>query len=436
MKKQLLTLLLASGAYAAGAAVVNDSVQLGTGYANQVWYSLKNDSVKAEPKTNWDLGFDVKGLVASIYINPAAKLWAYPKDDTGGWATVDTSGLKYSAFGSAWPSRVNSDTSWQLGAMGRYSDPSNPFDLDWGIYDFSGTHFVIGDSLYIMRTANGSFKKLWIESLKSGVFSFKYANLDGSNETVKTIKKTDYANRNLAYFSLATDAALNREPAADAWDLTFCQYIDVAQFAMGNPSPVTGVLHNNGVMAVKVTNLPNKDTVKNWNTPWTTGKFKTDINVIGFDWKTLVSPAPVVYAIKDSTIYFVRAVDEEIWKITMTGFGGSADGKIVFSKEKLADSTNPPGTMVSTTGKTLATVAVYPNPATSGADVKVVYAFDVANTTAVVRVFDITGKMVYTSALEKEAGMHYHQLPVLNSGNYIVSVETENGRTTQKLVVQ
>jgi hypothetical protein len=205
---------------------------------------------------------------------------------------------------------------------------------------------------------------------------------------------------------------------------------------MGNPSPVTGILHNTGVMAVKVTNLPKKDTVTNWNTPWTTGQFKTATNVIGYDWKTLVSSAPVIYAIKDSTIYFVRAVDEEIWKITMTGFGGSTDGKIAFSKEKLADSTNPPASVKNAAGKTLATVAVYPNPATSGADVKVVYAFDVTNTTAVVRVFDITGKMVYTSALEKEAGMHYHQLPVLNSGNYIISVETENGRTTQKLAVQ
>lgn len=425
MKKQLLTAFLAIAALGAKAqTVINDSVFVGAGYPNQVWYSLKNDSVKTEPKNNWDLAFDLRGIMASILLNHTAKdsLYGYPKSDISGWASFDTTGWK------TWTPRFNSDTSWQLGAMGRYSDPNNQYDLDWGVYDFS-THTVTGDSLYLIKLGNGSLKKLWIQSLAAGIFTFKYADVDGSNEVTHTIKKTDYPNRNLAYFSIQNGTAINREPDNTTWDLSFGQYFALDQQAGGNPNPVvTGILHNTGVMAVKVANVPNKTTYNDWYSHWVAGNFHSEINTIGYDWKSFGGTG---YTIKDSVVYFVRAIDERIWKVIMTGFGGSADGKFAFSKVELG------GTGVkNATGKTTTTVAVYPNPANSGNDVKVVYSLDANNNNTSLHVYDISGRVVYTANLDKAAGLHYYQLPVMNAGTYIISVETDNGRATQKLIVQ
>ena len=43
------------------------------------------------------------------------------------------------------------------------------------------THHIIGDSLFIIKTVDGNWKKLWLEKKVSGEYLFKYANLDGSN---------------------------------------------------------------------------------------------------------------------------------------------------------------------------------------------------------------------------------------------------------------
>src|SRR5690606_27652744 len=150
------------------------------------WYSLANDEQGTKPRAEWDLAFNMKDVMSPIFVNTnfshppvgsiGVTLWNYPKDDTSAWSSIDTSGL------STWQSRTNSDTSWSYGAMGNYVNPNDPSDVDWGKYNFS-THVITGDSIYILKLASGDYKKLWIKRLKSGVFTFVYANIDGSDET-------------------------------------------------------------------------------------------------------------------------------------------------------------------------------------------------------------------------------------------------------------
>ena len=129
MKRQVLSLLMLAAAATTTHAqtVVTDTVMLGAGYTNQVWYSLGNDEQGSASKNNWDLAFDVVNIMSSIHINSAsgAMLWNYPKGDKSAWASVDTNGL------STWNPRYNTDTSWAVGAMGAYADPSNWLYHTW-----------------------------------------------------------------------------------------------------------------------------------------------------------------------------------------------------------------------------------------------------------------------------------------------------------------
>ncbi len=416
MKKTLLTLFIAAtGMNVMAQAVVNDSVLLTTGYANQVWYSLANDEQGTAPKNNWDIAFDVKNITSSVHINSVAgvTLWAYPKAAIAGWATVDTVGL------GTWAKRYNSDTSWTYGAMGNSADPNDPTDLDWGKYDMQ-THVVTADSFYIIKLQNGDYKKLAIESLSGGAFTFKYANLDGSSPQTATIVKTNFTGKNFAYYSLQNNAALpaTREPDAANWDLLFTQYTAFIPQAY----TVTGVLHNRGVRVAKATNLADKNTYVNYSVH----NMASAINTIGYDWKSFTGMG---YAIKDSVAYFVKAYDGAIWKMIFTGFA-STDGKSVFSKQKLVSAG------IGEANKLDASMSIYPNPAVSS-NVTVVYNFETAMQHAELYVYSITGALVAREALDIEIGLHQHKLNnKLNAGTYIITVKTDMGSMQQKLIVQ
>lgn len=418
MKKQILSILMAGAAAMTVNAqtVVSDSVALGAGYANQVWYSLANDEQGSAAKDNWDLAFDVVNVMSTIHINSAAgvMLWNYPKDDKSGWATVDTNGL------STWSPRYNTDTSWAVGAMGAYADPSNGFDLDWGVYDLS-THIITGDSIYIIKLVNGDFKKLFIEKLAGGTFYFKFANLDGSNEVSEQVNKSQFTDKNLGYYSIVNKTAVNREPNRDKWDLVFTQYTGFIPI----PYTLTGVLHNRNVSVAKATNIPNKTSYTNWQAH----SFSSAINTIGYDWKKHIGGG--VYAVQDSLVYFVAVEQQsggDIWKLIFTGFTAT-DGKFVFDKQRLATSS------VSDVEGNTGTMALYPNPS-NGGNVQVVYSVAPGSKTAVLNVTDMTGRTVFVQPLDNSAGLHTYALPnAFGSGLYIVSVTTDAGRVQQKLVV-
>lgn len=418
MKKQLLSGIIALCAFNADAQVVADTVSLGASYANQVWYSLENDEQGSSAKNNWDLAFATGGFGSSILINSAGgtRLWNYPNADISGWSTVDTTGLY------AWETRWNADTSWELGAMGRYADPSNAMDLDWGIYNMT-THVVTGDSIYIIKAVDGSYKKLMIENLTSGTYNFKYADLDGSNEQTKTLVKTDYTGKNFGYFSLSSGAGLNREPASADWDLTFTQYSAFIPSAY----TVTGVLSNAGVLVAKCEGLADKTTFIDY----ASASFHSEINTIGYDWKSFNGTA---YDVQDSTVFFVEPANGDIWKVIFTGFSGSTTGSFMFTKEKLFTNTS------SVAGSTPlnASMTLYPNPATSGS-VQIVYSFPIAVSVAHLTVTDMNGRVVFADLLNGEQGkLHQYTLSSegLTSGVYMISVAAGNYIQHQKFIKQ
>lgn len=421
--KRILLFLLSSGVTLAGVSqAVSDSVSIGAGYANQVWYSLENGIKGTASKSDWDLAFEISGFAASIRINHAAgnELWGYPNGDTADWNNIDTTGM------TSWIPVFNSIEAWELGAFNVNYDPSNANDLGWGVYN-SINHHVVGDSLYVLKTATGDYKKLWIISLASGTYNFKLANLDGSAEITRTVVKGDFPDKNFAYYSISADQNLDREPIDQTWDLLFTQYGEYYPgFGQQN---ATGIFQNKGLEAAKVYPVDDKETFDDYQG----ATFSANITTIGRGWKT-INYQTFEWEIADSTVYFAYAKNGKLWKLVMRGFGGSADGKYVFTKEEveLVDTANS----ISAIASQPAVLQLYPNPS-AGGEVSVVYDLLDRSKEAQLIITDLQGRPMVSRTISG-VGLNIEQLSTQTfpAGVYLVSLRNEAGLTTQKLIIQ
>jgi hypothetical protein len=392
---------------------VTETVAIGAGYSNQTWYGLSSGTTTSAPKAEWDIALDLSPQGSSILFNgvTGAMLWAYPHADTAGWATIDTAGI------GGWAARWNSDTSWAMGACSRYLNPSNPFDLDWGVYS-TLTHYVTGDSLYVVKLASGDYKKLWIRQLATGIYAFTHADLSGANTVDQYIPKSAYAGKTFVYYSLQNDAILDREPAATDWDLLFTQYTAFIPTAYN----VTGVLVQAGCEVAQVSGVGDVNTYANWGA----ATFETPMNGIGYDWKAFTG----TWAIEDSLLYFVRKPSGEVWKLVFTGFGGSATGEFQFTKELM----NP--TAIDAPQAVDATLGLYPNPA-RGQAAHLYYALEKPCRAAQVTIHDLTGKTVWQQAAAGATGAHVVTLPQdIAQGMYVVRLALDGQSYVRRLVIE
>ena len=166
-----------------------------SGGVNDVYYSMRTGEVSSVSNTTWDLGFEIKGNTGSILVNGQKGNQVFNSSFTvAQWSSFDTSGYM------SWPSNLNSRETWGVGAFNQ--NPSSAFDLGWGIYNVS-THAVTGDSIFMLTLSGGGMKKIYIKDLTNDVYTFVYADVDGSNELTKTVNTADYKDENFAFYSFA-----------------------------------------------------------------------------------------------------------------------------------------------------------------------------------------------------------------------------------------
>ncbi|MCE2846825.1 MAG: T9SS type A sorting domain-containing protein [Sphingobacteriales bacterium] len=396
---------------------IQDTVSIQPGYTHQVWYSLSNGDVDAHINTDWDLAFQLRGFAGSILINSKnnVRVWKANKAAAQwtGMTTSDTTGVvnnpAYELF--------NSDTSWDFGALNRTNNTTNAFDLGWGVYDFA-THVVTGDSVFFIRVGTTDVRKLLIESLNglTYTYNFRVANLDGSNEVVRTIAKADFPSKFFAYYSIVSDSSLDREPAYNSWDLVFSQYLTTLA---GGPATykVSGVLSNDSVFVAKAYPVD-----VNTASPisWT---FRPEINAIGYDWKSYDNTT-ATWTIADSTVYFVQDRQGDTWKLVFTGFGGSASGNFYFSKSPVA-----------ATGldevSTVRTLGLYPNPARES--VRIVMELQTSEVLNII-LTDISGRSIDFGQFPLASGLQTLDIDIsgLTSGLYLVRA----GASVSRLIVR
>lgn len=419
MKKSLLFLLIVVLTSSVGFSnPVNDTISMSPGYANDVFYSLENGVVKTEARSNWDLAFYTNPWSAGITINDGngVMLYTYPVGDTANWNTLDTTGIL------SWKTLNNSDTIWEDGAFNRHA-LGHP-DYGWGVYN-TISHDVVGDSLYVVKLASGSYKKIWIERKNSvnNTFYFKHANLDGTDEVSEMIDATPYTNKMFIYYDMTSATFIDREPAIDTWDLLFSKYMAIVFDNDGNPSyyPVVGATNNVNTLGNK--HYPVLENFEDWSSK-PLEAYKT---TIGHDWKSF-SMSTFSWELADSTAYFVQTGKGDVYKIVFDYFGGQGNGRAGFVKK-----------LISLTGNnefeaTTASIQLFPNPASTAVYLSIDN--NQTSTMAQVKLYDLTGRLVLNKQIALTNGSAQLELADQLPGLYLLQLEAAGQQFIQKLQIK
>jgi hypothetical protein len=394
---------------------VTDTVLMGPSYANEVYYSMSAGKQGASARSTWDIAFRANRMSASIITNDGSgvELYSYPKADTGGWAAVDTSGL------SGWKKMYNSITDWETGAF-CVNQKGHP-DYGWGTYN-SVSHNVMGDSLFIIKLRDGSFRKIWIMEKYSAdnIFEFRVAKLDNTGDKTIQLDCNPYATKNFVGYSIATDLTVDFEPVVSTkWDILFTKYMGINN---GQPYPVVGVLSNYHTKVIKMAHVPVDYITAD---PKATDSTRS---VIGYEWKSF-DGATFTYKIADSVVYFVQAKSGEIHKLVFTQFAGSGTGRIVFNTELISQ------TGIKETDKSGFNAAVYPNPVN---DVMNLVINPGKSRLAIVSILDMSGRTVLNKRYDVQAeDLSTLKIPVsgLPAGMYVVKIQSGTNVISRKVVV-
>jgi len=408
-----IILIISPSSYAFNMAS-EDSVSMGPGYANDIYYSMKNGQVSSVDRSNWDIAFYTLTWSAAILTNGAAgvELYTYPKSDTSAWASVDTAGL------STWKVLYNSPDEWEDGAFNRNS--KNHPDYGWGHYN-PITHNVVGDSLYIIKLQDGTYKKLWIYQKVStdNLYMYKYANLDGTGERDIELACNDYIDKRFVYFSISNDEILDRDPDADTWDILITKYMSIQPD--GTPYPVTGVLNNFDVAANKFEEVaPDYD-------DWSAMAMDTAKSPVGYDWKVF-ELSTFSWAVLDSVAYFVQTLEADVYKLVFTEFGGTGTGNINFEKSLTS------ATEINEINSNTEEISIVPNPVVD--QMNITFPEGITGY-AKVLIMDLSGRTILQrdEIIEAGAGTLSLNLADYKGGLYIVTVIHKNLMWSKKIIV-
>jgi hypothetical protein len=400
--KKILLCALGLSSYAMSQTA--DSISLEVGYSNDSYYSFENGEVLNTAADNWDLAFELDVFGAGVRVNNSrSSVWVYPGAITD-WTSLDTNGMV-----SSWENNLNDYSTWALGALNLAADQSSSTDLGWGEYN-TITHQIEGSRIFVIELNDGSFRKLFIEDLAAGAYAFKTDFIDNSNEVNTIITKANYTGKNFVYFDVLTGTVIDREPLSSSWDVLFTNYI--LELAPGYIGSVTGALQNLNVQVSKVENTPVATS--------SYGTFETEINTIGYDWKSF-NMSTFSYDIVNDLSYFVQLENGDVWKLVFTDFGGSSTGKIYFTKEKI-ESAGVPSIDVN--------ISIYPNPVQNALNIessKSLNSIEIISAQGE-RVFELDKQTTSSTSID---------LSQLENGVYFLKALTEDHQSSiQKIIVQ
>jgi hypothetical protein len=393
--------------------MVEDSVIMGTGYANEIYYNMAHGQVSSYPRNSWDIAIRTRIMSSSIITNDGTGvvLYTYPKSDTSGWANFDTAGYLN------WKPMFNDQDDWENGAFSR--NATGGLDFGWGIYNTT-THYITGDSLFLIQLRDGSFRKIWIQVKKAGedLVSFKYSNIEGTDERNVLMDCNLLTSRDFMGFSLETYEMVEYQPDLSSWDIVFTKYMSVQQGESGNDTtyPVTGVLNNEGVYAEKFPHA-SEDFIGYNPYGWDSTRAS-----IGYDWKKYSNG---VYKILDTT-YFVRTKAGDVYKLVFEKFVGSGGGgKVYFRKGKVAgvgidDNVNSQDLLV------------FPNPAKE--KIEIIFPGE-QNRSCSLLMTDLSGRTVIHQNISIQGTKYTQELSGLSPGIYMLKVISEKNSFLKKVIV-
>jgi hypothetical protein len=408
--KKIFTSLLALLPFAISAqTVVADSVVLGNSYNNKAFYSLSNGIQATVPNDNWDLQFASSGpLTSSIRLNGGFNVaaWLYTAGDTADWSTLDTAGL---GAASNWQRIYDAVNDYDPGA---FESTATGFpNYGWGNY-IMGTNNLIGDKLYVVRTLNGAFKKVWIKILRATTqtFELKVANLDGSGEVDLVVDRSATTNKNFLYLNLNSGLTLNFEPARGTYELVFEKYEGFLP-SSSTYYPVSGVRFALGIEGARVAGVHVDDV------NYLDYTMVSDIITIGHDWKTFAGG----WSLADSTSFLIETANEDVYQIWFTGFTGMSTGIFRFNKRLLGNLSNE------SISEVVTKTEIYPNPSSDIVNVQV------GESSGTVFLVDLSGRILRQSDLNQ--GKTQIDVRGLTPGMYVIRGFTAGVPFSSKVMV-
>jgi Secretion system C-terminal sorting domain len=405
---------------------INDSVVMGAGKVNDVYYSLANSTVKTENNQNWLMAFSMGTQTAGVWVNEVNGVVALnPHLSASAWSTISLGDTATSML------LHNSETSWGYGALNANRYAPDLYDFGWGHYD-NITHNVNGDSIYIIGKS-GQYYKFIIDSL-NGFTQQYYCRIGGLSAPIPDMsytfsKSPKYNNANMLHVTLGMGLLDTlRDADKNNFELIFTKYMGLTSLQGGGSAiyPLVGVLSNSKIKSTKVVCL-NEDSISGVN--YLSFPLTTKINNIGADWKIFDG---TTYTMDQTANYIVRGTGADTsnyYQIQFTGYT-SSNGLIKFKKRQI----NFP-TAIGNAKNIGFKMAIAPNPCANEA---ILVIENKETTDANITITNTNGQVVFVQNINLLQDLNAFKIPVNNfkTGQYFITVSGKNIKQTQAFIKQ
>lgn len=412
----------------------SDSLSMLPGNVLDVYYNFNTGTKDTVRNNNWHLAFAVRKALpplrtmqaATIRINDGrgVELYMAPMGTT--WSNFDTTTW------SSLPQGSNSDSSWDVGAFNADHNLSNPFDYGWGQYNMT-TKDVTGSRIYVIAISSPIpggpkvLKKLMVQKIAYDTqWVFTFANLNNSDSTTMTIRKSDFSNKLFAYVNLIEKRVIDREPPVGSWDILFTRYKSlVTMFGQTLMYPVMGVFHNPAHQSAEYFGADARVF-----TPDSSLKLKSSISEIGWDWK-IITTTPGVWPVRDSLAYVVKTGQNKYYRLYFTGYFASQQLQYITFNTTFHEIL----TGVDNIAKENGFIRVFPNP--SNGKIAVSFANVYGIKEASMRILDINGKLVdevQMSNIGEDLTVD-RDVTGVKPGIYFVQVLSDKGVLSSKIII-
>lgn len=395
---------------------IQDSLEMGVGYANEVYYKLEDGQKHATPANNWHIGFSTDAYSSTIISNAGLpspgmgvagmSIYKYPNGTNTAFETVDTTGM------TAWTKIYDDSISFELGAFNQGAT-GHP-DYGWGSYNMAN-HQIVGNSVFVLKTPENTYKIDFIRKA-TGTITFRYAKVGEATGTEVSIPlSTTYAAKDFVFFNLVTGEVVDKE--LEDWDLWAVKYIDFYNGNIPNQA-VTGILTNPKWTVAKV-NVGSQTQATHQE--FGTATYSSNKNAIGQNYKELVN---MVWQVTEEDVYYLKNEAGDVWKWYPTKLVGTGAGKTVFMKQKMAT--------VGIESTEIQFIDIYPNPASN--DMTIV--FDSKGSSVDFTIRNQMGQVVFRENATTNTGITQQKLDIstLTQGMYFVEVNQNGNAMIQSII--
>jgi len=295
------------------------TAEMGSDYANQVYFDLSEGTAVVRPANSWDLAFQSSGGTA-VRSNFAKKTGVYAvTTDFTSTTQVPATGLRYD------------DISLDL--------------TKTAVGDWQGKTYVINLGLNPPTSAVSlGFKKFRVEGFSNGKYTLRYANLDGTED--KTVEIPVNTKTNFTYFSLINSTVVDVEPEKGKWDIVATgitqpgggppgSYVVSVGFLTNRFENVQVAVHNpaadlaaSDLPTAPINNVASSESKYDVLTKadFQTLSPTTDAAVIGKSWWQILQPhAQANYKVYDWKTYMIQDAEGRVYKMKFLTFKGGPD---------------------------------------------------------------------------------------------------------------